>query len=354
MIVTADAHGDYNATSQILRYSALAREVTVPRIPSITETILQANAAPMNPSGPSPCASTSPILSPTQIPQRPPFLPPGNTARSPNALRSFSPISATSDDRVTMEHAALEIARLSDEARYLQESLKHEQGARAETEAHLLAMEDKLLELEQAVREDCVAEFEQRLAVELARWKAGMQMAIERGEEHWDRKMDVFERSLALQAATAGTGDQSETGTVDDKENVLIESLEEENARLRRELAILKRELVGRTPSKRVPLMDRQDFTMSANGSPRSGRSRHTSRNVDDGNIQGEVLHPRIEDLTLRADGVIQKSPRQRGGSENSSRATSRSRADGSPLKKVRQMTPRKWGDDLDSIEAPF
>src|ERR1700756_426727 len=40
MIVTADPRGDFNATSQILRYSALAREVTVPRIPSVTSTIL--------------------------------------------------------------------------------------------------------------------------------------------------------------------------------------------------------------------------------------------------------------------------------------------------------------------------
>lgn len=34
MIVTADAMGDFNATSQILRYSALAREITVPRASS--------------------------------------------------------------------------------------------------------------------------------------------------------------------------------------------------------------------------------------------------------------------------------------------------------------------------------
>lgn len=34
MIVTADAMGDFNATTQILRYSALAREVTVPRASS--------------------------------------------------------------------------------------------------------------------------------------------------------------------------------------------------------------------------------------------------------------------------------------------------------------------------------
>jgi len=40
MVVTADPKGDFNATSQILRYSALAREVTVPRVPSLTDTIL--------------------------------------------------------------------------------------------------------------------------------------------------------------------------------------------------------------------------------------------------------------------------------------------------------------------------
>ncbi|KAK5293327.1 hypothetical protein LTR16_001588, partial [Cryomyces antarcticus] len=46
MIVTADPVGDFNATSQILRYSALAREVTVPRIPSVTSTILGGSSKP--------------------------------------------------------------------------------------------------------------------------------------------------------------------------------------------------------------------------------------------------------------------------------------------------------------------
>ncbi|KAI7524066.1 P-loop containing nucleoside triphosphate hydrolase protein, partial [Hortaea werneckii] len=48
MIVTADPLGDYNATSQILRYSALAREVTVPRVPSVTSQIASAPVMPSN------------------------------------------------------------------------------------------------------------------------------------------------------------------------------------------------------------------------------------------------------------------------------------------------------------------
>lgn len=255
-----------------------------------------------------------------------------------------------------MEHAALEIARLSEETRHLQDALSHEEEARMAAEAHIMSMDSKMLELEQAIREDCVAEFEQRLAVELARWKAGMQMALERGEEHWDRKLEVFERSLALQAALNGSGNDSSNGV--DKENVLVESLEQENARLRRELNILNRELAGRTPSKRAPLMEREDFAASANGSPRSGRSRYASRNTDNENIQGEVFHRRIEDLTLRANSPDEKSLRKGSGSENSSRASSKSRADGSgsPRKtqRVRKLTARKWEGGFVNDEDPF
>lgn len=255
-----------------------------------------------------------------------------------------------------MEHAALEIARLSDESRHLQEALTREEEARMAAEAHIMALDDRMLELEQAIREDCVSEFEQRLAVELARWKAGMQMAHERGEEHWDRKLEVFERSLALQAALKNSGDDSNDEV--EKENVLVESLEQENARLRRELSILKRELAGRTPSKRAPLTEREDFTASANGSPRTGRSRYTSRSIDNPSIRGEILHRRIEDLTLRAGSPDQKTLNKGSGSEDSSRASSKSRADGSgsPRKpqRLRPLTARKWEGGLANDEGPF
>lgn len=326
MIVTADAQGDYNATSQILRYSALAREIAVPRIPSITETILQANAAAVQTMGPASCGSISPVLSPTNVLHRPRFLPPGNVIQSPKAQRNFSPTSTvSSEDRVTMEHAALEIARLAEEIRYLRDSLAREQDGRVTAEAHLLSLDDRMLDLEQAVREDCVTEFEQRLAVELARWKAGMQMAIERGEEHWDRKMDVFERSLA--SRTAVTEPSNSGNGADDKENVLIESLEEENERLRREVTILKRELAGRSPSKRVPLTDREDLMTTVNGSPRLTQARQVSRNMHDEHVQGDKIYGRLGGRTLKVSGE----------SANSSRASSKSRGDGSatPVRKV-------------------
>lgn len=344
MIVTADPHGDYNATSQILRYSALAREIAVPRVPSVTETILQTNIASVDEPGPDSCGSLSPILSTTQVLHRPSFLPPGNVVQKSKAQRSFSPTSlASSEDRVTMERAALEIARLSEDNRHLRDALAREQDEHATVEAHLRSLEDRMLDLEQAVREDCVAEFEQRLEVELARWKAGMQMAIERGEEHWDRKMDVFERSLISRKAT------TEPHTVDvaeDKENVLIESLEEENDRLRREVAILKRELAGRSPSKRAPLIERGDLMASAHGSPHSTRSHQASRNLYDENIPAEVIHRRLENLTLKVGG----------GSGNSSRASSKSPGDGSatPTRKTRKPPTRKWETSIEAFDDPF
>ncbi|KAI3391080.1 hypothetical protein diail_7975 [Diaporthe ilicicola] len=351
MIVTADPHGDFNATSQILRYSALAREVTVPRIPSITETILQANAAHVYPSVQVPCRNSSqaqpcssPISSPTQQYQRSPFFPPG--PMSPNMHRTLTPHSVThSEDRVTMENAALEIARLAEETNQLRGSLAREQEARVSAEAHLLSMEDKMLEMEQAVREDCVTEFEKRLAVELSRWKAAMHMAVERGEEHWDRKLEVFERSLDSQTSVLKTSDDD---CLVDKENLLVENLEQENARLRREVAILKRELAGRTPSKRTPLAEREDITTSANV-----RSGCLGRNVNE-NIHPEHLQRRMESLSLREG----QEDLRRVASANNSRPSSRSRADagGSPIKRVRsrKLTARKWEGVLNDEEDIF
>lgn len=339
MIVTADPHGDFNATSQILRYSALAREIAVPRIPSITETILQTFST--HPPGPDSGDSQRHVVSPTHGSHRPPFLPPGAEARNPNAQRCFSPVSTvSSDSRMAMEHAALEIARLVEENRCLQETLEREQDGRLTAEAHLSSMQDRILDLEQAIREDCVAEFEQRLAIELSRWKEARQTAIEHGEEHWDRKIEVFQRSLTGHPAAVSEDVHAE----EDKENVLVESLEDEIERLRRELTILKRELAGRSPSKRVPLIDREDFMASVNGSPRSARSRRLSRSVYDENVQADMVHRRLEDLTLGS------------GSANSSRASSKSRTDGAatPMKKARKLAARKWEGGLEGLEDPF
>ncbi|KAJ0338980.1 hypothetical protein COL154_012541 [Colletotrichum chrysophilum] len=241
MVVTADAHGDLNATSQILRYSALAREVTVPRIPSITSTILAETPLTSHASPP----LTSPDYPPP--PQRR-----GYFGHGSGGHRNFSP-GSDNGDRVLMEHAALEIARMQEEITNLHIELDHERESRVCAEAHLLSMEDRLIELEQTIREDCMAEFDTRFELELARWKATLAAEQEKGEEHWDRKMELFEKGLGVTVA-----EDDDVG--EDKENLLVENLEQENERLRRENEILKRELAGRSPSKRKPLSEREDF----------------------------------------------------------------------------------------------
>lgn len=287
MIVTADPRGDFNATSQILRYSALAREVTVPRIPSITATILA-----------HPTPSTTGTRSPSPVHHRArPFMPPGSSA-----FRNYTP-PMSSDERVTMEIAALEIARLSDETDQLREEVDRQTEARISAEAHLLSMEDRILDMEAAIREDCAVEFEQRLAMEMARWKASMALEQERNEEHWDRKVEILERGL-------GPDDSDH-----DKENVLIEDLEEEVERLRHENSILKRELASRSPSKRRPLGEREDFAPASKTSKADGVS----------NLGRKLERMRVSNDTTRAAG-------------------------GSPTKKVRKLGTKRW-EDHDELE---
>ncbi|RFN51454.1 kinesin [Fusarium flagelliforme] len=255
MIVTADPRGDFNATSQILRYSALAREVAVPRVPSITSTIL-------SPTTPGPNRSISPTLHHNHLR---PVVPSHHVS-----YRNYTP-QMSADDRATMEVAALEIARLSEEAdklreqtNQLREIVDQETEARYVAEAHLQSMEDRMedrmLDLEAAIREQCAIEFEDRLALEMARWKNSMSIEHERTEEHWDRKVEILERGLA-------TDDDG------DKENVLIEDLEDEVERLRRENGILKRELASRSPTKRKPLAEREDFAGPATKQSKEGDS---------------------------------------------------------------------------------
>ncbi|KAI1453129.1 kinesin [Annulohypoxylon moriforme] len=304
MIVTADPMGDFNATSQILRYSALAREVTVPRIPSITSTIL-ANTTMQSGQSESSVGSCSPTSSPVMSHQKPYYQPSGAHSRM------FSPMSDT--ERATMENAALEIARMADIIDQLNAELARETEERMTAEAHLLSMEDRIADLEQEIREECYADFEQRLSLEMGRWKASQSLEQERGEEHWDRKVEVLARSVGAVTVTAPSSDDDDVEN-EDKENILIENLEEENERLRREVAILKRELSGRTPSKRAPLQERGDVPSTR------------SSTVGTDALAG--LGNRMEQL------------RMNGGDDKKVLKVSSS---GSPQKKVRKLPARKW-----------
>lgn len=334
MIVTADPHGDFNATSQILRYSALAREVTVPRIPSITQTILTAAAQAPQP-------FSSPLASPTLSR---PFSPLESSSvnypqllSSPRIVRNASPMSSPGSDghRTTMEAAALEIARLSEEVDYLRHALDAERAAREEAESHLLSMEDRMMDLEQAIREDCTNEFERRLEIEMARWRATMQVEMERGEEHWGRKIEVFERSMG--AGLLGRDDAGSSGD-EDKENVLVEDVHQENERLRRENEVLRREVAGMSPTKRVPFQERgSDASMVIRGKPGAaerGSPRPARMPRGGGDADGSLLL-RMEKLRV-----------------SDAQASVRSSAGSVSPKKVRKLGTKRWdvagdGDDL-------
>lgn len=133
MIVTADPLGDFNATSQILRYSALAREVTVPRVPSVTESILSATSG-----------------------------------KDRSASGRTSPHYAFTEE---LEQAAAEIARLTSDCQVLAVKLAEEEIARTEVEMRLGAAEERCLIIEQEVREECYAEMDERMEEERRRWQ---------------------------------------------------------------------------------------------------------------------------------------------------------------------------------------
>ncbi|PHH92124.1 hypothetical protein CDD83_8797 [Cordyceps sp. RAO-2017] len=312
MIVTADPRGDFNATSQILRYSALAREVTVPRIPSITATIL-ANAPMTGGNAPPPAT----------LQQHPrPFMPPGHGGGG--SYRNHSPLAGiNADERATMEIAALEIARMSDEIDQLRDELDRQGAARLEAEAHLLSMEDRMLELEAAVRDECATEFEERLTLELARFKASLALEQERSDEHWDRKVDVLERGLDPRLSQQQQQQQQQHEG--DKENVLVEDMAQELERLRRDNSVLRRELAGRSPSKRVPLAERDDFAQV----PTTMTAMTTSTSTSSSS-------------TAAISSVSRKLERMRVSSSGGDGA-----ALGSPTKKARKLGGKRW-EELD------
>lgn len=255
MIVTADPLGDYNATSQILRYSALAREVTVPRATSALAN--HPTPGPNRHSGHSRQGSNPSnhryTPTPGPYPVSPTLSRDGGYFSDTGSQRTVISF-AGSEDRATMELAALEIARLTEEVEALRREAAREAEARAVAEAHLLTLEDRMVELEEIIREDCAAEFEKRLEDEVSRWKACLAAEVEKGEEHWDRKVELLERGLVGVEV-----EDKNTGAGEDKENVLVEDGGEEVERLRRENAVLRRELAGRSPTRRVPLRERED-----------------------------------------------------------------------------------------------
>lgn len=226
MIVTADPRGDFNATSQILRYSALAREVTVPRIPSTTSTIITGTTVVGT--------STS-----TNTNSRP------STAMSSGSDHS-RPTGLTSNSE--------DVARLNEAVAVLQCQLDKETRRRQEAEDSWTKMEEKLEDTEAEVREECWTEFEARLKVERERWLSTWEEERERNEGHLDKKLELCMQGVRIyEDEDAATPQRTSDGN-------RVEELERENELLRARLEMMEREKMSmRTPSRKLkPLKARK------------------------------------------------------------------------------------------------
>ncbi|KAL8878488.1 MAG: hypothetical protein Q9198_003709 [Flavoplaca austrocitrina] len=222
MIVTADPLGDFNATSQILRYSALAREVTVPRIPSVSSTILAGSIA---------CSGT----------------------HKADASGRASP-AATHTDEAVVEMAFSEIARLTEEAEILGVKLSEEEGRRREAEEGWQRAEDRTEEIEREVREECWEEMERKMGEERRRWLGAWGEEADRNDEHLDRKLDILTKGIQIYEDPEDRVDR-------------VAELESENKRLRCRLDGLEREINSRSPtrsSKKAPELTTPRKTLSS------------------------------------------------------------------------------------------
>ncbi|KAK5118114.1 hypothetical protein LTR62_004161 [Meristemomyces frigidus] len=215
MIVTADPLGDFNATSQILRYSALAREVTVPRIPSVSATILATASAAHN---------------------------------KPSSGRDTP--SATQDD---LDAAHAELSRLRQELEVAQVLLEEETQRRMEAETSWQVAESRIEEVEAEIREEVFAEMEGRLEMEKRRWRAARDVEMDAQDDHLDRKLELLSQQM---------GGEVYEDHIPGKENVAAAEegrcadLEDENAVLKEKLANAEREReVMRSPSKKMRVL---------------------------------------------------------------------------------------------------
>lgn len=232
MIVTADPVGDYNATSQILRYSALAREITVPRVPSITASIRS--------------GATSPIAQRSNYSASVSSIPGcfGPTSSSTN--HSHHQSSASGDDvREAIEAAAQQIAQLETEVAILTQELATERRLRQEAEAHAATLAERQEqmgdEIEQNVREEMFAEMEARLDQEMRRWKLKWEEEREKGDDHLDRKLELMAKQLSPVKAAPKF--------VEEKENIDDEQEAKEARHAARALRHAQRE-AERSPTK--------------------------------------------------------------------------------------------------------
>ncbi|KAL2834940.1 P-loop containing nucleoside triphosphate hydrolase protein [Aspergillus cavernicola] len=231
MIVTADPLSDYNATSQILRYSALAREVTVPRAPSV-ESILSSNLG----------------------------------SRKGSGGRSSPQIGLAED----LEKALAEVQQLTSENENLAVRLADEEMLRAGLEHALTISEERGLLIEQGVREECWVEMDERMEQERKRWQSAWDEQAEHNDDHIDKKIELMSRGFKVHEDPELSSDER------------VEELEFENDQLRSRIMALERELNCRSPTKKPkPKTTALEPSRNANILSRESDIDHALRKMD-------------------------------------------------------------------------
>ena len=242
MIVTADPLGDFNATSQILRYSALAREVTVPRIPSVTSTILSGTTRANN-----------------------------GRPTTPSALQE------------ELENALASLAQLREDLEVSQLRLEEETKRRREAEASWKVAESRIEDVEAEIREEVWSEMEAKLAQEQRRWRAARDAELDAQDSHLDRKLEILTRGISDEVVVyeddkenfdidvdVDVDDQGKKIDVDvdvEGDRRVLEALADENAKLRDLLAVMEKEKLGmRSPSKKMRVMKTRKWEGSGMG----------------------------------------------------------------------------------------
>lgn len=295
MIVTADPHGDFNATSQILRYSALAREVTVPRIPSVTSTILNG---------------------------------------TPNIKQTMggrtSPYAFSAEE---LEQAACEIARLGEECDRMAIRLAEEEIRRTEGDLKLQAAEEKAVLVEQEIREECWAEMEARMEEEKQRWRIAWEEEREKGERYLDGKIEILEKGATFVVHEDNNVAMSER----------LEEAERDNEQLRARIQALERELHQRSPSKKSKSKQQPILLENSNPNPTTNPFLASLRaSLGDGSVVAPDLGiSPLKEMSPRK-ASLRGAPLTAGEDTTSPRKVSVPKTPGT-LKKQRKLTTRKW-----------
>ncbi|KAK6509885.1 hypothetical protein TWF481_004612 [Arthrobotrys musiformis] len=215
IIVTADPAGDFNATSQMLKYSALAKSSVNPRPP----TVMSGRSV----SGSSLFSHFSVVSGSTE--ERP------DSSLSALSVVSGGPRAMLSQDMMNM------IVLLQRQVREADERAREAEKRAEEADA-------RCLEIEMQVREEVTSDMERRIGLMERQMLFKLQDQAEKEEMHVDHKLDILKRTLM---ETNDENDRARDVEIEE----YVRELEAENNSLRNEVQALKRKRAnGESPLK--------------------------------------------------------------------------------------------------------